>query len=59
MIAGEAATLRWRKVRTPYGDMPRKTRGHCDCKIAVTESVTEKIPPVLWQQSAGKGEKAR
>ena len=25
----------------------------------MTESVTEKIPPVLWQQSAGKGEKAR
>jgi len=39
--------------------MPRKTRGRRSCKIAVTESVTEKTPPVLWQQSAGKGEKAR
>jgi hypothetical protein len=59
MIAGEAATLRWRKVRTPYGDMPRKTRGRRSSKIAATESVTEKTPPVLWQQSAGKVEKAR
>jgi hypothetical protein len=39
--------------------MPRKTRGRRSCKIAVTESVTEKTPPVLWQQSAGKVEKAR
>jgi len=51
--------IRWRKVRTPYGSMPRKIRGRRGRKIAVTESVTEKTPPVLWQQSAGKGEKAR
>jgi hypothetical protein len=25
----------------------------------LTESVTENKPPVLWKQSAGKGEKAR
>ena len=36
-----------------------KLRGRRVCKGAVTESVTEKTPPVLWQQSAGKGEKAR
>src|SRR5260370_32545096 len=59
MIAGEPVAACWRKVRTPYGDMPRKTRGRRSCKIAVTESVTEKTPPVLWQQSAGKVEKAR
>jgi hypothetical protein len=59
MIAGESLAVRWRKVRTPYGGMPRKTRGHHSRKTAVTESVTEKIPPVLWQQITGKGEKAR
>jgi hypothetical protein len=59
MIAGEPLAVRWRKVRTPYGGMPRKTRGHHSWKIAMTESVTEKTPPVLWQQSTGKGEKAR
>jgi len=39
--------------------MPRKTRGHINRKVDVTESVAEKTPPVLWQQGAGKGEKAR
>src|SRR6266404_2085965 len=56
MIAGEPLAACWRKVRTPYGDMPRKTRGHRSCKIAVTESVTEKTPPVLWQLWATVGE---
>jgi len=56
MIAGEPLTACWRKVRTPYGDMPRKTRGRRSCKIAVTESVTEKTPPVLWQLWATVGE---
>src|SRR2546430_2692073 len=38
---------RQRKVRTPYGSMPRRKRGRDGCKTAATESVTEKIPPVL------------
>ena len=61
MIAGESRVcgIRQRKVRTPYGSMPRKTRGQRSPKRALTESVTEKTPPVLWQRSAGKVEKAR
>jgi len=59
MIAGEPLAVYWRKVRTPYGAMPRKMRGSCSWKTAAMESVTENTPPVLWQQSAGKGEKAR
>ncbi len=27
MIAGGPFAVRWRKVRTPYGSMPRKKRG--------------------------------
>src|ERR1043165_6666042 len=30
--------------------MPRKTRGRRSPKRALTESVTEKTPPVLWQR---------
>jgi len=28
MIAGELLAACWRKVRTPYGGMPRRIRGH-------------------------------
>jgi len=45
-----AALAGQRKVRTPYGSMPRKIRGRRGSKIAATESVTENTPPVLWQQ---------
>src|SRR5207253_8630568 len=47
MIAGESLAVRWRKVRTPYGSMPRKIRGRRSRKRTLTESVTEKTPPVL------------
>src|SRR5881409_1894897 len=42
MIAGEPLAVRWRKVRTPYGSMPRKIRGRRSRKQTLTESVTEK-----------------
>jgi len=42
MIAGEPLSVRWRKVRTPYGSMPRKIRGRRSRKQTLTESVTEK-----------------
>jgi hypothetical protein len=49
MIAGEfrIGGTYWRKVRTPYGSMPRKIRGQRSRKRALTDSVTENIPPVL------------
>jgi len=38
---------RERKVRTPPGSMPRKTRGSVSRKRGATESVTENIPPAV------------
>ena len=49
LLAGEqviaAGFGRERKVRTPPGSMPRKTRGGGGRKSGATESVTENIPP--------------
>ena len=35
MIAGEPLAAYWRKVRTPYGSMPRKIRGQLPTKAGV------------------------
>jgi len=43
MIAPEFISER--KVRTPQGSMPRKTRGRFRRKPVATESVTENKPP--------------
>ena len=46
----------WRKVRTPYGSIPCRTRGKPGPKSRLTDSVAENRPP--WSQDRGKGEKA-
>jgi len=51
-----------RKVRTPHGGIPRRTRGRQGQKPRSTESVTENKPPAVGipkgELIAGKGEKA-
>jgi hypothetical protein len=42
MIAGESLAVHWRKVRTPYGSMPRKIRGQHSRKRMLTEKCHRK-----------------
>src|SRR5206468_11840790 len=42
MLAGEPLAAYWRKVRTPYGSMPRKIRGRRSRKQTLTEKCHRK-----------------
>ena len=62
MIAGEPQWLARGKSEHHTATCRVKYAGAAAPKafgVAVTESVTEKTPPVLWQQGTGKVEKAR